>query len=518
MANYLLYGNGNKLFDVVSGDDGVRIADVLLYATATEFGVTNTDGSQSYYHGSGFVWDQASGQFLGGTVTRIVHFANGQYIDELNNLDYSIGGDTLYGYTYSNLFFGDDVLDARYRVNNMTLPVTLNGFAGNDTIYGGKGSDVLIGGDGNDTITGGGGNDRFEGGNDNDVMSGAAGNDKFLSGFGNDTAAGGAGVDRLYGEEGADTLRGGAGNDILYGGRGGDTLAGGADTDTAVYSFMRSELRLEKTASGFRVLATDGIDTLTGIERLAFDDGTYSLNASTGALTKINSVTGVELINPVGVVTGTAVADFIDGPDIVEPVVIRSLGGNDQISLSNTESLVFAGAGDDVVITGFTSALHRIYGEGGNDTIIALGDCLVDGGAGNDEITSLGRVFGGTGNDTISGSGAGTLWGGAGNDTLRLAPTMTGDAGADTFEFNFQTLGVPGPIFVVGWGNTTITDFQLGLDRLAVTASTTTTPSHVLTQETGGYLLTATLNSAVSTVHLVGLTTPSLTVDDLLLA
>jgi VCBS repeat-containing protein len=52
---------------------------------------------------------------------------------------------------------------------------------------------------------------------------------------GNDTIDGGAGNDIIYGQEGNDTISGGTGNDILVGGSGNDILSGGAGADTFVF-------------------------------------------------------------------------------------------------------------------------------------------------------------------------------------------------------------------------------------------------------------------------------------------
>jgi Ca2+-binding RTX toxin-like protein len=524
MANYAIYGDGNKLFEVASGDSGALYADILLYVTATEFGINNTDGTQSYFLGSDIVWDAATGKFLGGTVTRIVHFANGQYIDELNGINMLPFGDTLYGYTYTNFFSGNDVLDARYRVGDAAIPVTLNGYNGNDTIYGGKGSDQLFGGNGDDTITGGGGNDLFDGGAGVDVLNGGAGNDRFIAGDGTDTINGGAGLDRIQGGADADILRGAGGNDILYGGHGSDTLEGGSGTDTAAYNFSRSQLQYEKTATGFRVITREGIDTLAGIERIALDDGTYTWNATTNTWVKLNAAIGVALVNPAGVVTGTVNADVLVGPmpfNIFEPLVFKGLGGDDRITATSNDSLVFGGTGNDTIIaTGSLTATQRIYGEDGND-IIQTGGTLSfsDGGAGDDTMNlSGGRGFGGDGNDVLNGNSSALLWGGEGDDTFRNALTATGDAGADTFEYNFQVFG--GPRFVViGWGDANITDFEVGVDKVQVSIPAPFASSLMLSlvQTTDSYVLTATAELKVSTVNFLGLTTPGLTLDDLML-
>ena len=61
--------------------------------------------------------------------------------------------------------------------SQITLPATMNGDAGNDTLIGGSGNDAIFGGDGNDSLSGGGGNDTLGGGGGADVMAGGPGID-----------------------------------------------------------------------------------------------------------------------------------------------------------------------------------------------------------------------------------------------------------------------------------------------------------------------------------------------------
>ncbi|WP_395699747.1 matrixin family metalloprotease [Aquabacterium sp.] len=87
---------------------------------------------------------------------------------------------------------------------------------------------------------------------------------------------GGPGNDRIGGSPGDDSLRGGAGDDTLIGGVGTDSLDGGDGIDTANYIFSsRSDYWVLHKGANWIVAGKNGIsglDTLTDIERLHFDD------------------------------------------------------------------------------------------------------------------------------------------------------------------------------------------------------------------------------------------------------
>jgi hypothetical protein len=84
--------------------------------------------------------------------------------------------------------------DDRITVSKLiTIPVTLRGGSGNDTLIGGAGSDKLIGGAGDDRLFGWLGTDLLAGGPGNDLHVGGAGNDVILTGPGEDISRGGSG-------------------------------------------------------------------------------------------------------------------------------------------------------------------------------------------------------------------------------------------------------------------------------------------------------------------------------------
>ncbi len=99
---------------------------------------------------------------------------------------------------------------------------------------------------------------------------------------------GGSGNDTIQGTMRADTMFGGAGNDMLRGGAGNDTIDGGAGIDTAMYGGFRGQYSVQKTSNGLTIThngaAFDGVDALTGVERLRFADSGFALDTGADGL------------------------------------------------------------------------------------------------------------------------------------------------------------------------------------------------------------------------------------------
>jgi Ca2+-binding RTX toxin-like protein len=92
-----------------------------------------------------------------------------------------------------------DAGDDQVRVApSVSIPVTLRGGAGNDTLVGGSGADRLYGGPGNDKLVGGDGDDVLVGGPGADQLFGGPGNDVLKGGPGADTISGGPGENVVH--------------------------------------------------------------------------------------------------------------------------------------------------------------------------------------------------------------------------------------------------------------------------------------------------------------------------------
>ena len=182
----------------------------------------------------------------------------------------------------------------------VTIPVSLSGgrgsdtlsaALGNDTIFGGPGDDYMFGGEGNDLLDGNAGADDFLGGNGaRDLASYFARVNPVSVGLGNfaddgevnendnvrtdiEMVYGGAGNDhlsttsgkavRFFGFEGNDTLIGSLGNDLLEGGRGNDSMLGNGGGDYFVATDGAADVL--NGGSGNDTAESDDIDTLTEI-------------------------------------------------------------------------------------------------------------------------------------------------------------------------------------------------------------------------------------------------------------
>jgi Ca2+-binding RTX toxin-like protein len=89
---------------------------------------------------------------------------------------------------------GDDSVAV---ASTVTIPVTMRGGPGDDTLSGGSGADKLIGGVGSDHLSGHAGDDLIFGGLGNDTITGGSGNDMLRGGPGKDTISGGSGKNSI---------------------------------------------------------------------------------------------------------------------------------------------------------------------------------------------------------------------------------------------------------------------------------------------------------------------------------
>ena len=281
---------------------------------------------------------------------------------------------------------------------------------------------TLDGGDGNDTLIGGVGAERFQGGAGNDSIDGNGGSDTAELGFGDDVF-------------------------VRDPGDGSDTLDGRAGNDTMVFNGANAAEHIDLSAQ----------PTTTGVFlRLARDLGGITMRSTSIEQVDVNAFGGADVLD---------VHDLVPaGVGKVNLDLGAADGQSDKVSVDGTaaaDQIDIAGDGSGVTVSRpafLVSIKHHeptdsltVNGLGGNEAISAVGlagqtiGLTLDGDDGNDTIAGGQGVEtsnGGDGNDTIDGNRGndrGIL--GAGDDTFVWDPgdgsdIVEGQAGTDTMQFN----------------------------------------------------------------------------------
>ena len=393
------------------------------------------------------------------------------------------------------------------------------GLGGNDIINGNGGNDVLDGGTGSNTLTGGAGADIFgnaqRGGTyTNTVTDFTVGEDQvdlrafnigsldvlidngFLQQDGQNTVLTFLfdnrfetivleGIDRgdlttdefvfndsldpividfanrntsfdLFGGNGNDTIVSGSGRDKLYGGAGNDVLDGGRDTNTLVGGDGEDVFVI-----GGRYGQTTTINDFTADED--------QIDLSVFGFSDLGQLDGL-LVQDGNDVVLTTLFDNRRESLIIEGADLGQLSANDFILNESLDPLVQDFSGRS---TSFT-----LFGGSGDDTLLA--------GSGNDDLRA------GAGDDVLNG-GVGTN-------------TLSGGAGADTFVISVRS-----------FRNDTITDFEIGTDRIDIRALNVgdfDTLRPFLEEDGGDVVLTTQFDNRSETLRIENVTIAELEAND----
>ena len=214
-----------------------------------------------------------------------------------------------------------------------SIPTTIAGGAGDDSLIGGAGAETLLGGDGNDTIDGGKGNDTAYLGDGNDVFS-------WDPGEGSDVIDGQAGSDRM----------------LFNGGAGADTVTMSANFGRL--TFFRNPGNVTMDTDNVEIVdfnALGGPDSVT-VNNLTDTDVTQTnldLTAELGGSTAdgaidnvvVNGTKGDDTINVDGSrtgvdVTGLATAVSITHADPTDVLSVNTVAGKDSVIVNGVAGLL----------------------------------------------------------------------------------------------------------------------------------------------------------------------------------
>jgi Ca2+-binding RTX toxin-like protein len=302
----------------------------------------------------------------------------------------------------------------------------------------------------------GGGNDSFSAtGNLAALISikvdGGAGEDTILGSNGADLLLGGTGDDFIDGQQGNDTALLGAGDDTFQWdpGDGSDTVEGQDGTDTLLFNGSAGNEIFTASANGGRVLFTRNLGNIV----MDLDDvEVIDLNALGGTDTlTVNDLSGTDVVEVNASLAGTIGGAAGDGqPDVV---IANGTNGGDIVDI--------VGAGTSISVLGLAARINITQSEGANDSLVinTLGGddritatalpagvikLTINSGAGDDSVfgsQGADTVMVGDGNDFVFGdNGNDTAFLGAGNDTFQWNPgdgndTIEGQDGTDTMLF-----------------------------------------------------------------------------------
>ena len=457
------YGNAGAVSGT-NGNDGIAGLEGNDYI-ATGLGADYVDAGPGKdfvfsINESQFTLDLLGDAFLGGPGADHLRGASGDdlifggedqdFIQGGNGADYLSGGgdaDKIFGGDGSDIIYGGSGMDLIYgdlglvsispqtwlqlstnlpsnwrqqafAVSGNSVPPT-----GDDSIWGGSGSDSLHGLGGDDRLYGGSGADTMTGGDGADRLFGELGNDWMQGGDGDDQLVGGVGLDVLFGAVGDDELHGGDGDDWLAGGPGTDDLNGGIGNDRYEY------------------LAGDGWDLIREMtaapdaaNQIYFNSGDYAVSYQwlrSGADLVIQN-----LEDDAGIIVENW---FTDPESVLDEVHFadRTLNIADMTALvagqgTRWSDVFYGGTFDDR----FEAGGGGDYGFGGDGNDVMYGgdgEDLLSGGAGNDRLfgdNGLDIIDAGPGNDFLSAGGGASP---AGSTVAGQRDNLSGGEGDDTY-------------------------------------------------------------------------------------
>ena len=184
----------------------------------------------------------------------------------------------------------------------------------------------------------------IDGGPGNDTLTGGAGAETFIGGPGNDTVTGGKGNDTAYLGSGDDTF-------VWNPGDASDVIEGQSGTDTMLFNGANANENVTLSANGKRLKFVRNVGNVTmdtdGVERVDFNalggNDNVTVNDLTGTdVTKVN----VDLAGTLGGAAGDAAVDN---------VTVNGTNGDDNINI--------AGNGSGADVTGLAASVSVVHAD-----------------------------------------------------------------------------------------------------------------------------------------------------------
>jgi len=412
-----LWGNSGN--DVIKGDQG----NDLIRGMAGDDTIIGGEGNDTIFGEDGEVEDQSANALL---AERTYDELGGVTMVRIGSLDTTLSNDHI----------------TDLKGNNIIIA----GF-GNDTVFSGSGSDRIIGDNGEinydlggaitaiqTTMRGQGGTDTITIAGGNNTVFGGLGNDNITTGMGDDDILGDHGViEYLEGKAvrlstdddesttaGMDIINGGSGNNRILAGLLADkvTTLGGAD----IVLGDNGELIY---VDGILTQATSTETALGGVDTLAVGDGDNVVIAGYAGDTVTSGKGNDRIIGDNGEIN-------YDQMGVITAIQLTAVdqGGDDVITVSAGNNLVYGGIGQDEVTTG-----------GGADVIMGDNGLLVFS-SGTIASVNVADFTYGTKDIIKAGDGNNIIAGATGNDDIEAGlndDIILGDGGSLTFTAGILT-------------------------------------------------------------------------------
>ncbi|MGG6284259.1 DUF4347 domain-containing protein [Leptolyngbya sp. AN03gr2] len=369
--------NGNAGLDILVGDGArVTLANGTILRVAT---AESTAGGNDTLKG-----DEGAAIILGGTGNDTIEVST----ENINDILLGDNGVVVFA-------------DGSRRANDIYSTDAEEG--GTDTIAGGLGDDIIIGGAGGTDQPGVGG----------DVLLGGEGDDIVIGDHGSITRNSSEVIERIESllpdQGGDDTIEGNEGNDVIFGGFGNDEITGNTGDDV----ILGDNGILDYLANNNSSIAIRTSDTsLGGNDTIAGNEGDDLIFGGAENDTLFGNLGEDILFGDHGLVNidgNTNEIDLISSES-------QELGGNDVIQGNEEDDRILGGAGDD-----------NIQGNAGNDDIFGDNGEFAYIPDQPEREFILSNALEVEGNDVIAGDdGDDHILGGAGDDVI------TGNLGQDT--------------------------------------------------------------------------------------